>query len=112
MYNYKDELTEALDTVLPTYYELFLDSDTKTPCITYLELSNMADLEGDTMRYSTLSFRIKIWGTINDDLFGYAEDLDEVMFSLGFKRTAYNELVIDTTIQHIFTYEAVALEKL
>lgn len=110
MYNYNQELVKELDTILPTYYELFVDSDTKTPCITYIELSNIADLEGQTLRYSKLAFRIKVWGTYNDDLHPYCSLLDKKMYELGFKRRAYNELWVDQMVQHIFTYEAMALE--
>ena len=55
----KKELVEALNTVAPTYYELFLDSKTKTPCISYIELSNIDDRVGDKLRYSRVSFTIK-----------------------------------------------------
>jgi hypothetical protein len=34
------------------------------------------------------------------------------MFSLGFKRRAYNELIDIEMAQYIFTYEATALENL
>lgn len=110
MFDYKPELVRQLDTILPTYYELFVDSKTETPCLTYLELSNIADLEGETLRYSKLAFRIKIWGTADDDLYPYCSLLDNKMYELGFKRSAYNEMWIDQTCQLIFTYEAMALE--
>lgn len=110
MYNYKKELVVQLDTILPTYDEMFVDSKTETPCITYLELNNIADKEGDTLRYSTLAFRIKIWGTADMDLNPYTSLLDAKMYELGFKRRAYNELWIDQMGQLIFTYEAMALE--
>lgn len=110
MFRYKTELVNALDTVLPTYDELFLDSNTKTPCITYLELSNVADQEGDTLRYSTLAYRITVWGNPEDELEVYDEQLDNIMFALGFKRRAYNEINGNTVIRHIFTYQAQALE--
>lgn len=110
MYNYKKELVKELDTILPTYYELFVDSSTQTPCITYLELTNVARQEGDTLRYSNITYRVKIWGTQEDDLYNYTSLLDKKMFELGFKRRAYNELWIDQICQLIFTYEATALE--
>ena len=105
MFSYKTELVKQLDAVLPTYDELFVDSTTKTPCITYLD-----DQEGDTLRYSTLAYRITIWGSIDDELEQYDAQLDDIMFALGFKRRAYNEIYGDTVMRHIFTYEAQALE--
>lgn len=110
MFRYKTELVQALNAVLPTYDELFVDSTTETPCITYLELSNYADREGETLRYSTLNYRISLWGSINDELEEYDIQIDSIMFALGFKRRAYNELFMDTVVRHIFTYEAQALE--
>lgn len=110
MLNYKSELVEALNTILPTHYEMFVETGIKTPCITYIELSNVAEQEGDTLRYSRLGFRIQICGTINDDLFQYIEPLDQLMFSLGFKRKSYNEIIDNPIVQLVFTYEALALE--
>lgn len=34
------EIREALNKILPTHYELIINSKTETPCITYLELNN------------------------------------------------------------------------
>ena len=110
MFSYKTELVKQLDAVIHTYDELSVDSTTTTPCITYLELSNFADQEGDTLRYSTLAYRITVWGSIDDELEQYDAQLDDIMFALGFKRRAYNEIYGDTVMRHIFTYEAQALE--
>lgn len=110
MFRYKTELVKALDAVLPTYEEYFVDGSTPTPCITYLELSNIADQEGDTLRYSSLAYRLTVWGSPEDELEVYDEQLDDIMFALGFKRRAYNEIYGNTVIRHIFTYEATALE--
>ena len=110
MFNYKTQLVKELDTVLPAYYELFMDSDTECPCITYLELSNVANAEGETLRYSTISFRIKLWGRDYEELTQYIEPLDSLMFSLGFTRISYTELVESGMSQLIFTYEGMAIE--
>ena len=38
MIDWKKPLVSILETVgLPVYYELFVDSSTQTPCITYVE---------------------------------------------------------------------------
>lgn len=111
MFNYKLELEKQLDTILPAYYELFVDSQSDFPCITYLELANTADAEGDTLRYSSISFRIKIWGNDYTDIVEYIEPLDNLMFSLGFTRRSYNELNESGLCQLIFTYTAMALEQ-
>ena len=43
---------------------------------------------------------------------GYANKLDELMYSLGFKRVSYNELSYDNLIQLIFRYEGKGWEYL
>lgn len=110
MYNYNKELVNQLSTILPTYYELFMDTDTTVPCITYLELANVAEQEGDNLRYSAINYRIKIWANPRDYVNEEIYQLDDLMFSLGFKRRAYNEIVDFEKAQYIFTYEAMALE--
>ena len=45
MINYHTQLVSALNTVLPTHYELALTSDTQTPCISYQERNNYAVTE-------------------------------------------------------------------
>ena len=62
MLDYKPLLIRELSAILPTYYELFVDSNTETPCITIMESNNAAQEEGDTIRFSRISFNIKIWG--------------------------------------------------
>lgn len=89
-----------------------MDTNTAYPCITYLELSNVAEDEGDTLRYSAINYRIKIWASPRDNVNEEIYQLDDLMFSLGFKRRSYNELVDIEMAQYIFTYEATALENL
>jgi arabinogalactan endo-1,4-beta-galactosidase len=45
-----------------------MDTNTAYPCITYLELSNVAEDEGDTLRYSAINYRIKIWASPRDNV--------------------------------------------
>ena len=44
IYN-KPEIYEALNAILPTYYEQIVDANTETPCITYVESGNYDDTE-------------------------------------------------------------------
>lgn len=93
MIDYKPTLKSNLETLgLPVYYELFVNGSTPTPCITYIEAGNYADLEGDTLLYSRLSYNIKLWGKRLGDLTPYLDKIDKVMRKQGFKRTSYNEL--------------------
>lgn len=110
MLNYKPTLVAALNEILPTYYELSCDSDTEQPCITFIENNNYSVAEGDGLRYSRISYIIKIWGDDIGVLCEYAVLLDDKMKELGFNRISSNELVIDTQCQKVFIYEGLAQE--
>ncbi len=112
MIDYDKQLVSALKKVLPTYYELVLNSNIKTPCISYQENNNYDDLTGNTLGYSRISYTIKVWGTDIAELKSYAYKIDLVLRPLGFKRTSSGELgdPNSTMIQKILTYEALASE--
>ena len=112
MINYHPMLISALKTILPTHYEMTLTSKTKTPCISYMELSNYATEEGDTLGYSTIQYQVKVWGTDISDLQHYAQLIDAVLRPLGFGRVSSGEMADrnSSMIQKIMTYEATALE--
>lgn len=114
MVDYHTSLVSALNTILPTHYEMALTSKTKTPCISYMELNNYAatDTIGATLGYSYITYQIKVWSNDIGELQRYAVEVDNVVRTLGFKRIASGELY-DTNsamIQKILTYEAIALE--
>ena len=112
MIDYNKELVSALNTVLPTYYELALTSDTKTPCISYQERNNYISSSGSTREYSRISYTVKVWANSIAVIQQYALEIDRVLRPLGFKRIASGELydTNSTMIQKILTYEALALE--
>ena len=106
-------LVSALKTIgLPVHYEMTLHSGLSTPCISYMEISNVAAEEGDTLGYSRLQYQIKVWGTQIADLQKYALQIDTVLRPLGFKRVGCNEMydINSAMIQKIMTYEALGLE--
>ena len=113
MINYHKELVSALNSVLPTHYEMALTSKTKTPCISYMELNNYVSTSGDTIGYSYITYQIKIWGNNIGVLQDNAIKVDNVLRPLGFKRISSGELydINSTMIQKILTYEALALEE-
>lgn len=113
MIDYHKELRSALNKVLPAHYEMALKKGTKTPCISYMELSNVDTTTGDTLGYSRLVFQVKVWSNEIEEIQKYALEIDVVLRPLGFKRTAANELYDNqsTMIQKIMTYEANALEE-
>lgn len=112
MIDFNKEFVSALNTVLPTHYELALTSKTKTPCISYQERNNYVSTTGNTRGYSVISFTVKVWANNVADIMKYAVEVDNALRAIGFKRTSSNEL-FDTNsamIQKIMTYEALALE--
>ena len=112
MVNNHTNMLNALSSILPTHYEMTLYSGLKTPCISYMELNNYVDTNGDTLGYSRLTYQIKVWGNSIEDLQKYALEIDRVLRPLGYTRISSGELydVNSTMIQKILTYEALALE--
>jgi hypothetical protein len=115
MIDYNKELVSALNTVLPTHYELALKSGMETPCISYQERNNYAAETGDTLGYSRVVYTVKVWGSVleYDKIQKHTLEIDDVLRPLGFKRTSCNELfnAQSTMLQKILTYEAMALEE-
>lgn len=112
MIDFHSELVSALNTVLPTHYEMALTSKTKVPCISYMETNNYVSNSGDTLGYSYITYQVKVWGNDIAQLQRYALEVDSVLRPLGFKRISSGELydINSTMIQKILTYEALASE--
>ena len=113
MIDYHKELVAALETVLPTYYEMTLHSGLTTPCYSYMETNNYVTESGTTLGYSNIRFQVKVWATDIATIQRYALEADRVLRPIGFKRTAANELYDHNSsmIQKILTYEALGLEE-
>ena len=112
MIDYHSELVKALQTILPTHYEMTLHSGLATPCISYMEMNNYVDSNGDTLGYSRINYQIKVWGNDIATIQKYAVQIDAVLRPLGWKRISSGELYDknSTMIQKILTYECLALE--
>ncbi len=112
MIDYHSNLVSALNTVLPTHYEMTLTSKTATPCISYMETNNYSSASGDTLGYSFITYQVKVWANDIAQIQRYALEVDAVLRPLGFKRIASGELYdnASTMIQKIMTYEALAYE--
>lgn len=113
MVDYHPELVSALNRVLPTHHELKLTSGTKTPCISYMEITNRDDATGETVGYSRLAYQVKVWANKVEDIQKYAKQIDKVLRPLGWRRVSSGELYDKNSsmIQKIMTYEALALEQ-
>jgi hypothetical protein len=92
MIDYHNKVVAALKTILPTHYEMTLHRGLATPCISYMELSNIAEDEGQTLGYSRIQYQVKVWGHDIADLQIYALEIDKAMRAIGFKRVGCNEL--------------------
>ena len=114
MIDFHRELVTALNTILPTHYEMTLHSGLETPCISYMETNNYVATEtiGATIGYSRITYQVKVWGNDIAELQKYALQIDKVLRPLGFKRISSGELYDNnsTMIQKIMTFEAMALE--
>lgn len=112
MIDYHKDLVTALNKVLPTHYEMTLTSETKTPCISYMERDNSVTVSGDTLGYSRLSYTIKVWANDIEVIQQYALAIDNVLRPLGWTRVNSGELYDNqsTMIQKILTFEALASE--
>ena len=112
MINYHKEIVKALNNILPTHYEMVLTSGTETPCISYMELTNVDAETGSHIGYSKIVYQIKVWGNDIETLQHYAIEVDNALRALGFKRISSAELYDrqSTMIQKVLSYEAKALE--
>lgn len=112
MINYHTNLVSALETVLPTHYEMALTANTSVPCISYMETNNYVSHNGSTLGYSVVTYQVKVWANDIGTIQKYALEVDEVLRPLGFTRTSSGELYDNESsmIQKIMTYQGLALE--
>ncbi len=112
MIDYHSDLVSALNSVLPTHYEMALTSKIQTPCSSYMEMNNYVDSNGDTLGYSRVTYQIKVWGNDIGIIQRYALEIDDVLRPLGWKRISSGEMHDNqsTMIQKIMTYEALFCE--
>ena len=112
MIDFHPNLVSALESVLPTHYEMALTSNTSTPCISYMEMNNYVSNNGSTLGYSKITYQIKVWANDIELIQRYSREVDAVLRPLGLVRVASGELYDNASsmIQKIMTYEGLALE--
>lgn len=111
MIDVKKNIVAALRTSgLDVYFENFVNSATKLPCITYVEYDNSVLAQGDTLGYSTIIYHVKVWADNMNDLALYSAKVDDIMRKLGFTRRNTVELWLDGIGQRQMKYEAKAQE--
>lgn len=111
MIDYKPQLVTALQQVGAVHYELFTDSNTPLPCITYLETRNSDKLTSDILNYSDLEFTIKVWSKRVAEISSMAGQIDDILQPLGFRRTNSYELSHNDITQKVMIYSAVGAER-
>ena len=117
MIDYGKELVSALETVLPTHYEMTLTANTETPCISWMEIGNVPITEiigeNTTQGYSRLNYSLKVWGRSIGELNKYAVEIAKALRPLGFTVSSSGELYDNhsTMIQKILNAEAIASEE-
>ena len=114
MIDYHKQLVSALKEIgLPTHYEMVLHRGLEAPCISYMELNNSVDSNGDTIGYSRITYQVKVWSNEIADLQKYALAIDNVLRPLGWKRISAGELYDNnsTMAQKILTYEGLGYER-
>lgn len=112
MVDFHTLLVQALETVLPTHYEMILHSGLETPCISYMEINNYTVADDNYQGYSRLTFQVKVWAKDIAEIQKYSLEVDEVLRPLGFRRISSGELYDNNSsmIQKIMTYEVLSLE--
>lgn len=114
MIDYHTQLVSALQTIgIDVHYEMVLHSGLATPCISYMEINNYVDRNGDTLGYSRITFQVKVWANDISIIQKYALQIDDVLRPLGWKRISSGELYDNnsTMVQKIMIFEALALEQ-
>ena len=112
MVDFHTNMVSALNTVLPTHYEMALTSNTSTPCISYMETNNYVSNNGSTLGYSRITYQVKVWANDIELIQHYAREVDAVLRPLGLTRISSGELYDNESsmIQKIMSYEGLALE--
>ena len=111
MIDYSPQLVKALQQVGPVHYELFTNSETPLPCITYMETGNRDNLTSEILQYSDIEFTVKVWSKKKSEIGSMSEQIDDVLRPLGFKRTGVNELILNGIIQKVMRYSAIGVER-
>lgn len=107
MVNINIPLEDKLKDILPTYLEQFLDDTAKIPCISYSITRNQEMNQGNTVGYSMINARIKIWAKRMEELCSYSESVDNAMAELGhgrFIRSMVGDLNDNDLICRILDY--------
>ncbi len=109
MLNVSPELVSTLETILPTYPEMFLE-ETELPCISYFLYNDTQDETGDTLVYSSVSYIIKIWGKTIKEVMLNSQYVDESLHELGYRRVSSGLQQSNGLICNVMIYRGKGIE--
>lgn len=83
-------------------------SSFKTPCISYIELSNIDVATAYSFGYSKVIFQVKVWDNRIANIQQYSKVVDDLIKQIGFTRIGTQELTdpVSGMIVKILTYES------
>lgn len=115
MINYHERFRQLLlntlkDKNIEVYYEAF-DEKTDVPCVSYLEVSNITSLKGDTLEFSSLSFQVSIWTKTVEELIEISTLISAGLESAGFRRASTQETLDERLFRKILRFDATGYEK-
>ena len=108
MINVKELIVTELSTLgIPVDYEMFTSENAAVPSISYLELTNVINLQGDTIEYDTVNYQIKLWATDIEYLTETSILISNIMRDLGFSRQFAQEVVSKGIISKVMRFRAI-----
>lgn len=112
MVNYHEQFRQLLMTAAQgttVYYEA-ISEKIATPCISYMEASNISSAIGDTLKYSEIVFQVKVWAETVDELLTITGSIDSALEKGGFTRTSATETTDNGLLVKILRYTATGYE--
>ena len=100
MIDFNERLVDILEEAvgeIPVYYEYFTEK-TDIPSVSYYESSNNALADGDTLRYSDITYFIKIWSYKVSELNSIALAIDSKLKEYGLKRISSGDGIEDNNL--------------
>lgn len=107
--NYSPRIVRELEALgLPIYEEHFLDKNSSIPCISYLDINDIQTESAETFGYSNIYYLISVYSSSKKELISIAKRVDEVMGTLGFVRTGYQDIWLSPNIgQRAISYKGI-----
>lgn len=102
-------LEEAVGEDANIIYDSFVEEE-QTPCVSYLEIANISTADGNTVRYSRITFQVRIWDTAVGVVEDLAETIDDTLVSNGFSRVYATDLKDGDFIVRVIQFQGNGFE--